>query len=310
MRTVFRSHSEVCHVFANLEGEERFSRRGRAGNVYFENGTLYSYGGHFTIARWVDETSDNVLFTTLGYSPSTGKHLRIAVSALSHRRLVHVPYPTFSANDNFDTWQSQLSELFGKLSRARKPELYTSQIAGIRDRATRYAETVNATIPPWFSEMVNSVNFEEYAAKAAERVELERIEAERIHSERLTKWRAGELHYLGGISNGFSYLRLNGRDRIETSQGVEMGLRYARELFGRIKHAVTCEAGASCDKGELVGELVLDRYRISEVSKSRIKIGCHTIPMSEIDAIANALSWNESSNAKNTLTLQTAFANI
>ena len=61
--------------------------RGRASNLYFEGKTIFSYGSHFPIATIA---GDIVFFTIRKYSPTTAQHKAIALSAVSHKKLVYV----------------------------------------------------------------------------------------------------------------------------------------------------------------------------------------------------------------------------
>ena len=72
IKRVFSSTAEVCHVWAS-----RSQDSGRAGNVFFEDDTIYSYGRHFPLAtfRKMPNGETVVLFTADSYSVSTAKHI-------------------------------------------------------------------------------------------------------------------------------------------------------------------------------------------------------------------------------------------
>jgi len=84
MKTVF-SNQELFHIYAS--GTQSHGRSSN-GNVYFENGVLYSYGKHFPIAM---EYGDKYLFTNDSYSVTTSKHVSQARSALRHRDCIELP---------------------------------------------------------------------------------------------------------------------------------------------------------------------------------------------------------------------------
>ena len=65
MRTVFRNHQEVCDVWA-----KQTQRRGKAGNISFSSGTIYSY--HWWPMARIDR--DVVLMRFEHYSQSTSNH--------------------------------------------------------------------------------------------------------------------------------------------------------------------------------------------------------------------------------------------
>jgi hypothetical protein len=68
----YNSNRSVIEAFAALRGESRFTESGRAGNVFFENGVLYSYGHHFPLAQITPR--GNVILNTRKYSVSTSRH--------------------------------------------------------------------------------------------------------------------------------------------------------------------------------------------------------------------------------------------
>lgn len=75
MKTVFSSHSEVCHIWAQQKQQS-----GRAGNIFFEGDSIYSYGTHYKAARFV---RPNVVFiNSTNYSVSTQKHLSLIKRAI------------------------------------------------------------------------------------------------------------------------------------------------------------------------------------------------------------------------------------
>ena len=79
MRTVFNSNSELASVFAS---QNQF--QGRANNLFFERDTAYSYGYHFTAAKFITANNgEKICFINKNtYSSSTGRHLNILWRAI------------------------------------------------------------------------------------------------------------------------------------------------------------------------------------------------------------------------------------
>jgi len=148
MRKVFSSHDECIRRFASLSPDERFTAEGRAGNVFFEQGTLYSYGRHFAIAKYID-TPDGVavLITTDTYSVSTSKHQSIARSALRGHRVLYVPRAGRDIEGNIHAWRDEAVRVTRKLERARKPEIYQAQLQGIESQARAYCTAIGLIQP-------------------------------------------------------------------------------------------------------------------------------------------------------------------
>lgn len=78
MKTVFSSHSELCHAFA-----AGMQDHGRSTNMSFSDGALYSYGT--VIMRKLEhDGKPYLLVNTTSYSNSTAKHIIHAQRAVSH----------------------------------------------------------------------------------------------------------------------------------------------------------------------------------------------------------------------------------
>lgn len=152
MRTVFSSHLEVCKEFGSLWGDARWSREGRAGNIYFRNGKLYSYGSHFGIAEYVKNVNGDVavLFTERGYSVSTAKHKSIA-----RRFLDDVIYIPSFESDNAVQWQRDLTDrvAYYNHARSRKPE-HLSHFLNTVDNIRRYYTFTGETIPESLEQVI------------------------------------------------------------------------------------------------------------------------------------------------------------
>jgi hypothetical protein len=81
MKTVFSNSREVAHVWAS-----RSQSYGRASNMYFENGVIYSYGRHYPLGLFMENKKGElaVLINAAGYSVTTSKHIAQARGAVSH----------------------------------------------------------------------------------------------------------------------------------------------------------------------------------------------------------------------------------
>lgn len=110
------STSEVPHIWAKQSQE--FGRNAQ-NNLYFEGKTIYSYGSHFAIARFL--TDEIVLFTNRTYSNTTAGQVSDTRRAVSHKKLVYCAYP----NDenpirNYGEWKHKLDGLFHDLNSPKK----------------------------------------------------------------------------------------------------------------------------------------------------------------------------------------------
>jgi hypothetical protein len=279
MKRVFRNHDEVCHVWAQQTQSE-----GKAGNIFFEGKSIYSYGRHFEAARFVD--AGTVFITTRRYSVSTAKHLTLVCRAVSHKQVFEVPSFTNHA-ENVQYYIDRARESFDKAKRARTSTTYLLGVAKHTVTILReYLEQFPTPIPESHAELWIALDHGTYLDGAvqatllkkereARKAELEsqrlaREAREREEQERLEKWIAGEMGY-----GYFSAMRLRVRENeVETTHGARVPVIEARKLYRALKAGVNIE-------GQQVGY-----YRVTRVTDSELVIGCHNIPLSEVERIA------------------------
>lgn len=108
------NHNQVAHRFAH----QNYSRNGglTGPRMFAENGTLYSHGRHFAIARHTGNPTFPVLFTDRGYSVRTARHITLARRAFHGRTL-------FFCHDPSRTVGSVLSDCWSALECDTLPAL-------------------------------------------------------------------------------------------------------------------------------------------------------------------------------------------
>jgi hypothetical protein len=267
------SPQEVAHLFANqLQSEATNQNR----SFYFYGKSIYSYGSHFCIAKFVDENT--LLFTERGYSNTTAKHINHVWHATSHKTKIYCYNPIGSHTENFNYWLLQAEQSIQKLKNARKPEIYLFELQNIKYKANNYAEYFKIDIPITLENVFKITDKAEivtYLESKAELIKAENkrkeLEAKKEHKKALSKWRKFEQSSLY-LRDGFDYLRKDS-ENFQTSQGVKIPLAVGIRFYNAI-----------VNKTIKAGDKFLD-YTISEVNDKLIKIGCHTITLKEINAI-------------------------
>ena len=279
MRRVFKNYDEVCHVWA-----QQTQSQGRAGNIFFEGKSIYSYGRHFEMARFVD--TETVFITSRGYSVSTAKHLSLVRRAVRHKTVFTVPDFTYHPN-NVRYLIEKARDHFDKAKRARKYADWEIRSGRESVETTRaYITKFQVQVPDSHVELWQVLHTDTYlnsevqvallakarAAQAAEREEQKRrreVEAQK-QAEQLAKWVAGEVAW-----GRFAEMRLRVKDdQVQTTHGASVPIIEARKLYRALKAGVNIE-------GQQVGY-----YRVTRATASELVIGCHTIPMSEVERIA------------------------
>ena len=265
------SPEDTAHLFATQRQIEAYTQ---SRNLYFYGKSIFSYGSHFCIAKFIDNKT--LLFTESSYSNTTAKHISCVAYATSHINKIYCASPNYSHVDNFEYWLNNAEYLTQKLSRANKPEIYISQLQQIENKSIIYANYFNISIPEILAKVLKvttKAEILEYMESKAEFIAAEKIAklkaAKKEHSTNLKKWRkfeAGRLYQ----RDGFDYLRKD-TEFFQTSQGVkipvEIGIRFYNNL-------------ANVKKGD-----TFLSYKVGEITKTCINIGCHKITFKEINNI-------------------------
>jgi hypothetical protein len=305
MRTVF-SNTQVCHVWA-----QQTQARGRGPSIFFEGTDIYSYGKHFLMGRiHMVKGKPVALITTRDYSVTTQKHKGYAWRAVNGL-MPHFPSPDVTSlsaamklldsradgsllsplkrvkvsDSHSIKWELEciadafkeanaLRKILGKPARKPKAKAIAAVKAHLEKRLKRWAElNTPEMLAKRSAEAVKRAEAKERArAKAA----AERAAAEAAdRAERLRKFRAGEqFGFIRGLET--ELLRVRG-DIVQTSAGAEVPLRDAIALYRAIK------SGRDV-LGQTVGSFTVVRIDRTE-SDTIVKIGCHTIALSEADAV-------------------------
>lgn len=292
MRTVFSSHNEAAHIWASQS-----QNSGRAGNIEFDNGVIYSYGRHFPVARFAPEFGDIVLFTDRGYSSSTGKHKSIIRGAIPGGfNVVYCDDPTRSTLHNLDKWRANVERLrrdfAAKTHKISRGNLAV-EIFKTCESAIVYCMALKIDAPQWTIESNDEMSARDYVyelAKARDiKREAARVERERLAgidaAERIALWQNGE----NVPQNGFQYcatlLRLK-NDQIQTNRGANIPVADALALWPllvRVKQSgKTLEAG--------LRQINLGAYRFNSFDGQTLIVGCHSIAWDQVEKMAEQLN--------------------
>ena len=127
MKRIFSNNAEVVKVFFS-----QYQSEGRAGNIFFEDNILYSYGRHFPLAVIYN---DITLINCASYSVTTAHHKGIAKSYCDDDYL-EVPHPEEIKNlENLDYLKQQIKEYHKKYKNSylHKGIYYSSTIEAINN---------------------------------------------------------------------------------------------------------------------------------------------------------------------------------
>ena len=264
---------QTAHLFST---QSQIESRTPNGSLYFYDKSIFSYGSHFCIAKFIDDKT--LLFTERTYSNTTAKHISVVSYATSHINKIYCFNPNGSHENNFNVWLNVAEQLADKLKRANKPEIYISQLQQIETKAIKYANYFNIAIPETLKSVLKVTTKAEilaYMDSKAELIAAEKVAKEKAakkeHQTNLKKWRKFETGRLY-TRDGFDYLRKD-TEFFQTSQGVKIPIEIGLKLYKNLKTAKT-------------GDKFLE-YTVGEITKQFICIGCHKITFKEINNVIN-----------------------
>lgn len=190
------NNRQVAHVWA-----QQTKPGAKGSSFYFRDSTIYSYGPHFPIARFIERKGRRaVLFTTRGYSVTTSKHIGQARGAIPGGVPVFYVTDPLDMPRNKDTrqiYESRVKDASGQAARARiNAEFHLDRARSIAEEANDCAEFFGwrwrLKLPEFSPEFLRTVR--ERAAKDSARKAAETKRREERHraevAEVTARWRA------------------------------------------------------------------------------------------------------------------------
>lgn len=306
------NHMQVAHRWATrweVNGRKLKSLTGF--NMWSDGDSIFSYGRHFEIARYVDSSpmkkdakdvpSRVVLFTRRDHSVSTAKHKTFT------RRAIPSHVPVFDVIDlsghdhasNFAAYETEASDLYAKSIRARtNTEWLAKRATAELDEAQAYAKAFGVKWKrPDLGELTVIIakrvaaQAEQYNKERIERAKREALRMETLREEQapaFKAWQNGEpMQYIPSAYNtdpltGSAYLRRFG-DELQTSQRASVPWEHALKAFKFIK--LVRERGEGWKRNGhtiRVGHFMID----SIAPNGDFFAGCHFIAWDEVSRLA------------------------
>jgi len=273
MKTVF-SNYDCVHTFA-----QRTQNNGRTSNnnIFFEGDSIYSYGYHYELGRFLDDKT--ILINDEGYSNSTAKHITLLVGATSQYKQY------YKTKTDISIVYRDIMYLKMKLSKARKPQMYISQIYSLwnyfneyinerkRNELRKYKEYKEMLL--FVDSLQEETSIKDLRNWAKEETRKKKDKEKKQLTKSLAKFRAYESNYFR--IGGKDYLRLSECAQfVETSQGVKIDVEEVKRYLKLLK------SGAIM-RGQRIGN-----YTTISFDKL-LRIGCHNISKEEIQYINNLI---------------------
>jgi hypothetical protein len=275
MRKVLRNTNEVIHVFAQQTQSEG---RNQSGSIFFYNNKIYSYGYHYLLGEFIDK--ETILINDKGYSNTTAKHINYLSGATSHKRQF------FKTRCEIEFVHPKIKDYLQKLPRATKNKgYYLREIFTLHKSLNKYLEyTKTKTKVSKLKEYKEikiivqrlETDKDKILSEVAEQNKKRYQRQLQKQKENIKLWRDHEKMYLHGIKN--SLLRFS-KDctNVETSGGVKIEVKKAKVLYKLI------------EAGKDIKGFKLDYYTVIGIKDNILKIGCHNIPLQEVNTIGKQL---------------------
>jgi hypothetical protein len=290
MKTRF-DNRQLAHVWA-----QQNQPHGSGSNFFFDGPSIYSYGRHFEIARFVTRKGQRcVLFTTRSYSNSTSKHLAFARYALHGNELVfHVADIGSAAAGNARMdYEHRIAAALTSAGNRRSASLAisdTDRAQALTDEANGYAAFFGKRwriAPP----VVNLEALRERAAaeRAREAAATRKADAKRDaeYQKALGEWRRHERDHVPYMLDKPTALRVaqsaNGPAYIETSRGASVPATCARMVWDAVQEARAINGVQfAANARPRLGSFTLDAIDAA----GNVTAGCHVLPYAELHALA------------------------
>lgn len=292
----YRSQQECAHAWVH-----RLSDNGHSSNFFFEGSIIYSYGHHFPIARLHGRT---VFFTENTYSSSTAHQKSIASSAASHLEFIsvhHVPVEDIDPGRNrtfikrnIDQWVSEIGSLIDLYNRNPRRKRLLREIDEIHQKLLRFIDVLNIRPTVSLKRLLENLSQDtllNFIESEKRRVVRNRKRAQKVQiakfNQSLQKWKKAQTSTLitaNPLDNNLAYLRVDTSAKyIETTKGIRVPLAAAEALYCYIRSFLIDTMGNPSFR-------ILD-FDISAIDKNFLIVGCHKIPMSEVEGIAQQMGW-------------------
>lgn len=312
MKTRFNNR-DLAHVWSGQQ-----QQAGRGSNMFFEGPSIYSYGRHFEIARWVNGV---VLFNSGRYSSSTSKHQAYTRRAVNHADVFTVESMTDHAA-NVRAYLAAVETARAAALRAVKyGPMYADQALAAATNAMRYADVFKKDVPAKLraearrvaalvkaGKLFTAAELARIAASESRRQAAEQKRAERSARQR-AEWEVGAparemnaAHDAAKRENakrdapamlerwaaGEDVTVYTCLDELPTRLRLKDG-RIETSRGAQITERTARALWAALVRGADVAGQVLDNYRVSSWDGATLRVGCHDIARAELERMAEIL---------------------
>jgi hypothetical protein len=284
------NNSTLAHNWAN-----KIKPSGKGSNMFYEGDTIYSYGYHFPIAKFITIDENNfVAYNYSSYSNSTSKHQAHVRGSIPYNyeviKVIDMNFGYYGHERNIKHYISKIDEHFAKAKRSNKYKEFQlretkryintlfNYIRLFKIDLNSYAELLKDmnTYRLSVDEYENSDIYKNWLAKI-EQQQKDKEKNELIkQAENIVKFREFKINYVYSLP--YNLLRFNPeKNEIQTSGGVNM----AKDTFLRYYNMFK-------NDNLKIGEKV-EYYQYGGKKDDIVFVGCHKFEINEINNLINSI---------------------
>jgi hypothetical protein len=285
MKKVYSSTKELSHVWAQ-GGFEPYLRA---------NSTSTSYGRFYSYSTCIAELHTNgthVVLNTHSYSSTTCKHQHHVRNAIHSLTVISLDMPNYNlpslllGQEDFDHLilphnLNKITTLVNRASKARKNgDAYMREAQDILFNLQAYAQLQNLTFN------ADNLGVEAIASNVLSLKKESDATRKALEDEKLIEWRSGANTQL---NFAVTALRITG-DEVITTKGARVPLQSAIDAYPLLVRLADDKTGNLFNRLKTSGkDINFGHYTVNNVTSKLLTVGCHTIPMSEVHALAKQL---------------------
>ena len=285
------NNSTLSHNWAN-----KIKDTGKGSSMFYEGDTIYSYGYHFPIAKFITiEDLTFVAFNNNNYSNSTAKHKNHVRRAIPYNyeviNCIDMNFGFYGHEKNMKHYINEINTNLDKAKKATKYKEYlitsaekslselTNYIRLFKiDKIAGHKETLKDLLnyQSFIDNYKNSPEFTAWKQKQAINEKKKQDNEVIKQAENIIKFRSFEINHVYSLP--YNLLRYNSdKNEIQTSGGVNMAKDIFLRYYSMFKNNTL-----------QIGEKV-EHYQYGGTKDNIIFVGCHKFELTEIENLINTI---------------------
>jgi len=284
------NNSTLSHNWAN-----KIKPTGKGSSMFYEGDTIYSYGYHFPIAKFITiDENTFVAFNDISYSNSTAKHKRHVSQSIPYNyeviNCIDMNFGFYGHENNMKYYINKINDNLNKAKKATKNKEYLITSAeNSLSELTNYIRLFKIDIIEHKETLTELLNFQSFIDKYKNSPEFlawqekqlvkekQREQNEIIkQAENIVKFREFKVNHVYSLP--YDLLRYNAdKNEIETSGGVNIAKDTFLKYYSMFKNNTL-----------QIGEKV-EHYQYGGTKENIVFVGCHKFELTEIENLINSI---------------------